>query len=182
MPAVWEIVGDRIRLEPHEGRAGAEVALGWMSADGTEIVAAGFVRDATLKHTYIVVRREDDGQVVRRWVSPDSALMYVVPGELMNGQYTFSVEVIAALPLDDRFPPPNMLTRRFDGGDDRILAYDVWLRRWRHVPDVATFQALGFYWCDVTAADAGFFERITIGPPYPASDVPARSNYPNCRT
>ena len=181
-PAVWEIVGDRIRLEPHEGRAGAEVALGWMSADGTEIVAAGFVRDATLKHTYIVVRREDDGQVVRRWVSPDSALMYVVPGELMNGQYTFSVEVIAALPLDDRFPPPNMLTRRFDGGDDRILAYDVWLRRWRHVPDVATFQALGFYWCDVTAVDAGFFERITIGPPYPASDVPARSNYPNCRT
>ena len=182
MPAVWEIVDDRIRLEPHEGRAGAEVALGWMSADGTEIVAAGFVRGATLKHTYIVVRREDDGQIVRRWVSPDSALMYVVPGELMNGQYTFPVEVIAALPLDDRFPPPNMLTRRFDGGDDRILAYDVWLRRWRHVPDVATFQALGFYWCDVTAADAGFFERITIGPPYPASDVPARSNYPNCRT
>ena len=100
----------------------------------------------------------------------------------MNGQYTFPVELLAALPLDERFPPPDMLVRRFDGGDDRILAYDVWLRRWRHVPDVATFQALGFYWCNVTVADAAFFERIAVGPAYPASDVPARSNYPNCRT
>ena len=69
-----------------------------------------------------------------------------------------------------------------DGGDDRILAYDAELGQWRHVPDEATFQALGFYWCNVTAADAGFFERITLGPAYPSSGVPARSDYPVCQT
>ena len=43
----------------------------------------------------------------------------------MNTQYTFPVGVILAIPLDDQYPWPNMLTRRFDGGDDRILAYDA---------------------------------------------------------
>ena len=65
-----------------------------------------------------------------------------------------------------------MLARRFDGGDDRIFAYDAELQQWRHIPDWPTFQALGFYWCNVTAADAGFFDRITIGPPYPATSEP----------
>ncbi len=79
--------------------------------------------------------------------------------------------MISAIPLDDQYPPPNMLMRRFDGGDDRILAYDAELGQWRHVPDIATFQTLGFYWCNVTAADAGFFDRITLGPPYPSSGL-----------
>ena len=56
------------------------------------------------------------------------------------------------------------------------------LRQWRHVPDIATFQALGFYWCDVTAADGAFFTRITPGPPFPASLTLARQDYPNCLT
>ena len=89
--------------------------------------------------------------------------------------------MILAIPLDDQYPPPHMLMRRFDGGDDRILAYDPGLGQWRHVPDLATFQALGYYWCNVTAADAGFFDRITLGPPYPASTVPARDDYPFVR-
>ena len=76
-------------------------------------------------------------------------------------------------------------------GDDRILAYDAELGQWRHVPDEATFQARGYYWCNVTAADAGFFARITLGPPYPASGLPgvsdvrglrARADYPVCQT
>ncbi len=66
--------------------------------------------------------------------------------------------------------------------DNRIFAYSADRSQWRHVPDVATFQALGFYWCEVPAADADFFARITLGPPYPASEVPARSDYPRCRT
>ena len=68
------------------------------------------------------------------------------------------------------------------GGDDRILAYDAELRQWRHVPDLGTFQARGYYWCNVTAADAGFFDRITLGLPYPSSGVPSRSNYPVCQS
>ena len=75
-----------------------------------------------------------------------------------------------------------MLARRFDGADDRIFAFDADLQQWRHIPDWATFQAMGFYWCNVTAADAGFFERITIGPQFPASGTPERDDYPNCQT
>ena len=119
---------------------------------------------------------------MRRWIAPDSHLVYAVPWAIVNTQYTFPVGVISAIPLDDQYPSPNMLTRRFDGGDDRILAYDAELGQWRHVPDEATFQARGYYWCNVTAADATFFERITLGPPYPSSGVLARADYPVCQT
>ena len=174
-----ELAGDLLVLQRHDQPGvEVEVGVGWISRDGQRIITIGFVRDGDLGQTYAVVRREGDGQVVRRWIAPDSPLVYAVPWALVNTQYTFPVGVILALPLDDQYPPPNMLTRRFDGGDDRILAYDAGLGQWRHVPDLATFQALGFYWCNVTAADAGFFDRITLGPPYPATTVPARPDYP----
>ena len=178
-----ELAGDLLVIQRHDQPGvEVEVGIGWMSQDGQRIIVIGFVRDGDLGQTYAVVRREGDGQVVRRWIAPDSHLVYAVPWAVVNTQYTFPVGVILAIPLDDQYPPPNMLTRRFDGGDDRILAYDAGLGQWRHVPDLATFQALGFYWCNVTAADAGFFSRITLGPPYPASDVPARADYPVCQT
>ena len=178
-----ELAGDLLVLQRHD-QPGVEieVPVGWISRDGQTIIAIGFVRDGDLGQTYAVVRREGDGQVVRRWIAPDSHLVYAVPWAIVNTQYTFPVGVILAIPLDDQYPWPNMLTRRFDGGDDRILAYDAELGQWRHVPDLATFQARGYYWCNVTAADAGFFGRITLGPPYPASNVPARANYPVCQT
>ena len=121
------------------------VGVGWISRDGQTIIVIGFVRDGDLGQTYAVVRREGDGQVVRRWIAPDSPLVYAVPWSSVNTQYTFPVGVISAIPLDDQYPPPNMLMRRFDGGDDRILAYDAALGQWRHVPDEGTFQSLGFY-------------------------------------
>ena len=176
------MAGDLLVLQRHDQPGvEVEVGVGWISQDGQRIIAIGFVRDGDLGQTYAVVRREGDGQVVRRWIAPDSHLVYAVPWASVNTQYTFPVGVILAIPLDDQYPPPNMLTRRFDGGDDRILAYDAGLGQWRHVPDLATFQALGFYWCNVTAADAGFFSRITLGPPYPTSNIPARSDYPVCQ-
>ena len=178
-----ELAGDLLVLQRHD-QPGVEieVGVGWISQDGQRIITIGFVRDGDLGQTYAVVRREGDGQVVRRWIAPDSHLVYAVPWEMVNTQYTFPVGVILAIPLDDQYPPPHMLMRRFDGGDDRILAYDTELGQWRHVPDLATFQALGYYWCNVTAADAGFFDRITLGPPYPATTVPARPDYPVCQT
>ena len=145
-------------------------------------MVAGVIRDQTLGQTYLVVRRESDGRIVRRWVPPDSPFVSQIPWAVVNSQYTVPVQVIAAIPLDDQFPEPNMLIRRFDGGDDRILAYDASLRQWRHVPDIATFQDLGFYWCNVTVADAAFFARIAQGPPHPASAIPPRADYPNCLT
>ena len=178
-----ELAGDLLVLQRHDQPGvEVEVGVGWIRHDGQRIIVIGFVRDGDLGQTYAVVRREGDGQVVRRWIAPDSPLVYAVPWEIVNTQYTFPVGVILAIPLDEQYPWPNMLTRRFDGGDDRILAYDAGLGQWRHVPDPATLQARGYYWCNVTAADAGFFDRITLGPPYPASDVPARADYPVCQT
>ena len=177
-----ELAGDLLVLQRHDQPGvEVEVGIGWISRDGQRIIVLGFVRDGDLGQTFAVVQREGDGRVVRRWIAPDSPLVYAVPWAVVNTQYTFPVEVVLAIPLDDQYPPPNMLTRRFDGGDDRIVAYDAEMGLWRHVPDLATFQALGFYWCNLTAADAGFFERITLGPPYPASDVPPRANYPACQ-
>ena len=176
-----EVAGDLLVLQRHDQPGvEVEVGVGWISRDGQRIIVIGFVRDGDLGQTYAVVRREGDGQVVRRWIAPDSPLVYAVPWAVVNTQYTFPVGVVLAIPLDEQYPPPHMLMRRFDGGDDRILAYDAALGQWRHVPDPATFQALGFYWCNVTAADAAFFARITLGPPHPASDAPARADYPVC--
>ena len=178
-----EVAGNLLVLQRHdEPGVDIYVGVGWIRRDGQRIIVIGFVRDGDLGQTYAVVRREGDGQVVRRWIAPDSPLVYAVPWALVNTQYTFPVGVILAIPLDEQYPWPHMLTRRFDGGDDRIVAYDAALGQWRHVPDLATFQARGYYWCNVTAADAGFFDRITLGPPYPASDVPARADYPVCQT
>ena len=177
-----ELAGDLLVLRRHdEPGVEIEVGIGWISRDGQRIIVIGFVRDGDLGQTYAVVRREGDGRVVRRWIAPDSDLVYAVPWPIVNTQYTFPVGVILAIPLDDQYPWPNMLTRRFDGGDDRILAYDAELGQWRHVPDPGTFQARGYYWCNVTAADAGFFDRVTLGPPYPASGVLPRADYPVCQ-
>ena len=52
------------------------LAIGSISADGVTVAMAGVVRDATLGQTYLIVRRESDGRVVRRWVSPNSPLVY----------------------------------------------------------------------------------------------------------
>ena len=85
--------------------------------------------------------------------------------------------MIAQLAVHRAFPP--WRCRSFDEGDDRIFGYDAAFGQWRHVPDIATFQALGIYRCNVTAADGAFFKRITLGPPYPASQTLARGDYPN---
>ena len=184
--SAYELDDNRVLLRIHnpddpENPIGIEVGIGSINSAGTEIVPVGYVRDDSLGQTYAILRREFDGKIVRRWVAPDSPLALIVPWDIVNSQYTFPVSVIVTIPLDERWPHPNQLARRFDGGDVRILSYDASLLQWRHVPDLATFQSLGFYWCDVTAADAGFFERINLGTPHPATSDPVRSDYPSCR-
>ena len=178
-----ERAGDLLGLQLHD-QPGVEIAvgIGWISRDGQTVITGGFVRDGDLGQTYAVVRRESDGRVVRLWIASDSPLVHTVPWPEVLAHYTFPVGVIAAIPLDEQYPWPGQLARRFDGNDDRIFSYDAELALWRHVPDLATFQALGFYWCDVTAADAEFFTRIVMGDPHPATTMPAQDNYPVCRT
>ena len=179
----FDLTVDRVLLRIHndeqpESSVEVSIGVGRLSTDGQELVPVGFVRDEGLGQTYAVVRREVDGAIVRRWIAPDDPLVYSVPWSVVNSEYSFPTGVVVAIPLDDVYPQDSQLVRRFDGGDDRIFAYDAGLRQWRHIPNEATFQGLGFYWCDVTAADAGFFERITLGPPYPPSGVPARARLP----
>ena len=160
-------VDGRVMITRHDGGASLAIDIG------------GFIRDADLGQTYQVVRRAD-GAIVRQWVSPNSPLVYQIPWAVVNTSFTVPVGVIGSIPLDDMAGAEGQLVRRFDGGDDRIFSYAM--GQWRHVPDIATFQALGFYWCDVTAADASFFDRISMGAPYPASSTPARMDYPSCST
>ena len=178
-----ELAGDLMVLRRHdEPGVEVEVGIGWISRDGQDIIAIGFVRDGDLGQTMPWCGARAMARSCAAGSRPDSPLVYAVPWAIVNTQYTFPVGVITAIPLDDQYPWPNMLARRFDGGDDRILAYDAELGQWRHVPDEGTFQTRGYYWCNVTAADAAFFARITLGPPYPASGVPARADYPVCQT
>ena len=160
-------VDGRVLITRHDGGASLVVDLG------------GFIRDADFGQTYQVVRRAD-GAIVRQWVSPNSPLVYQIPWAVVNSSFTVPVGVIGSIPLDDMAGAEGQLVRRFDGGDDRIFSYAM--GQWRHVPDIPTFQALGLYWCDVTAADASFFDRISMGAPYPASSMAGRMDYPSCST
>ncbi len=178
-----ELPGDKLRIDIHgQPDSPLELGVGWISMDGSQVVLVGIIRDRTLGQTYMIARHEGHDRIIRRWIPPNSPLVYSIPWETVNTQFTVPVEVLTAIPLDDRLPEHHMLARRFDGsGDVRIFAFDANLQQWRHIPDYATFQAMGFFWCNVTAADAGFFERITIGPPFPASGTPERDDYPNCQ-
>ena len=160
-------VDGRVLITRHDGGPSLVVDIG------------GFIRDETLGQTYQVVRRAD-GMIVRQWVSPNSPLVYQINWAVVNSAFTVPVGVVGAIPLDDQSGSDGQLVRRFDGGDDRIFSYAM--GQWRHVPNIPTFQALGLYWCDVTAADADFFNRITIGAPHPATDMAARDDYPSCST
>jgi len=156
---------------------GADGGLDIAGPDG--VIRRGVIRDQPLGQTYLVVRRTD-GRIVRRWVAPDSPLVYQIDWTFVLAWFNVPAEVVGAIPMDDQWTAPNQLVRRFDGGDDRSFSFDAGLGQWRHVPDPATFQALDFYWCDVTASNAASFARIPIGPPRFPSAVPARGDYPNC--
>ena len=76
-----ELAGDLLVLQRHDQPGvEVEVGIGWISQDGQTIIAIGFVRDGDLGQTYAVVRREGDGQVVRRWIAPTAPWSTRCPG------------------------------------------------------------------------------------------------------
>lgn len=156
------------------------VPVGWINRAGTEIGVGGFVRDQHSGSTYALLRRELDDVVVRYWVAPDSSIAQRVPWNTPAVRNMSTAE-LRRIPLDERYPLPDMLVQLEDG---RIIHWDTVWPMWRHIPDIATFQALGFvrgfHWCDVTAADAEFIERITLDVAHPTTWVPARVDYPVC--
>ena len=163
-----------------------DLAIGSISPDRTEVTLGAVIRDAADGQTYLIVRREPldaDGSVVRRWVPPTSPLVNQILWADVIANYTVPTDVLTAIPLDGLPTVPGQAVRSHDPADPRIFRWDGVTHQWRHVPDPATFQALGLYWCDVTAADPAFFTRLPaalLGPPYPASTEPARADYPTC--
>lgn len=139
------------------------VAVGSINSDGTEITPVGFLRDNVGGQTYALLRRERDDQVVRYWIAPGSALALIVPWGTDRVRDLSTAE-LRSIPLDHLYPPADLLVQLVDG---RVIHWDAHFAMWRHIPDEATLLVLGFRWADVTAGDAGFIERITLGIVHP---------------
>lgn len=153
-----------------------DMTIGFLAPDGTRgFQRNGYIRDESLGQTYAVVVRESDNRVVRVWIAPDSAERYQVPWEEVLEFWTFPQSVINAIPLDEMHPAVNQLV---DSNGDY---YVFFAGEWRHIPDIPTFQARNFYWCDMTSADAGWRNRISIGRPLQSSGTDEIAGYPNCR-
>lgn len=180
--------GSYIQIDRLDGGRDFTLSLGFLAPNGERAFhRRGYIRDSDLARggqTYAVVRREGEGdnKVVRVWVSPESPERHAVPWDIVNRPpYTVPVGVLSAIPLDETRPVENQLARRFDDrSDGRIYVYRN--NAWHWIPDIPTFEANGFFWCDVTAADVGFFRRANIGAPLEQSGTAHNPNYPNCHS
>lgn len=179
-------LGDYIHVNRRDGGQDFVLTPGYLAPNGgRSFNRLGYVRDDDPSRggqTYAVVRRESDNQVVRMWISPESPERHEVPwNTVTRPPYTVPVGVLSAILLDETRPVENQLARRFDANTDgRIYVFRN--GAWHWVPDIPTFEAEGFFWCDVTAADSGFFRRANIGAPLPASGTAADPNYPPCHS
>lgn len=175
-----------IHIDRHDGGQDFSLTLGSLSINGAHVFhLRGYIRDDSLTRggqTYAVVRREADNEIVRMWISPESPDRLRVPWAVVNrAPYTVPTHVLSAIKLDETRPVENQLARRFDVlSDGRIFVYRN--NAWHWIPDIPTFQANGFYWCDVMAADAAFFSRALIGEPLEPSGGASNPNYPNCHS
>ena len=167
---VTEGPGEVITITRHDTGAELTVAIG-----GHVRQAVG---DGRGGQTYLIARNSD-GDVVRRWVAPDSVEVNFVDWPVVEMNYTFPLGVLAAIPLDEQNPRPNQLVQAY--GAYEIYVYTT-TGGWRHIPNIPTFEAQGFYWCNVTTGDAEFWLRVPdsmVGTALPASPrgVP---NHPSC--
>lgn len=178
--------GNYVHVDRHDRGRDFILTLGYLAPNGGRgFNPRGYIRDDDLARggqTYAVVRRESDNKVVRMWISPESPDRFEVPwGTVNQPPYTVPVSVLSIIPLDETRPVENQLARRFDpGGDGDIYVYRN--NAWHWIPDIPTFEAEGFFWCDVTAADADFFNRAYIGRALPRSGTERDPNYPNCHS
>ena len=122
-----------------------------------------YIRDRDLGSTYKIVQR--DGCSYRQWIAPGNPLVYSILWDDILENYNHPVGTVLSIPLDtlqpwhEDNPSTHMLVRRFDGTDERIFVHTT--KGWEHVPDIVTFNANGYRWENVVAADANFWEGIT---------------------
>ena len=170
--------GKILHLDRHDGGADLDIEIGTLRADGS-IEVKGFIRDGALGQTYSVVRYEGDGRVVRVWVDPDDPLIFEIPWPIVNTRFTVPVCVVVAIQMDERFPAVGQMVRLYDGSDDRIFRFTESME-WQYIPDEGTFQSMGLYGCNVTAADDEWFDWIDIGNPLASSGAQPQDDYASC--
>ncbi|MYB76017.1 MAG: hypothetical protein F4X83_02755 [Chloroflexi bacterium] len=151
--------------------------LGSRSASGTLLPqASGYIRDASRGQTYAVVRRAD-GEVRRAWISSTNEWVSHVPWNDVIAFYNVPAAVLNVVPLDGSMPEAEQLV------DVAGTWYVYRAGAWRHIPNLSTFRAEGFFWCDLTTANADFFDRegAPVGTPLAARVGPPDEGYPECR-
>lgn len=167
--------GDRVDIEFADGSTPVTLLAGRVAIGGITRTYLGYIRDSEYGQTYAVVVREADDKIVRIWISSDDPRVGDVPWASVNANYTVSAEVVNLIPLDEMYPTNRQLVNA--GGH-----WYVYLGgKWRHIPDVPTFQSRNYFYCDLTTADASFLDRVMEGPALPSSGTSEIAGYPTCR-
>jgi hypothetical protein len=169
--------GNTINIDMGEGNV-LRMSIGFLSEDGQlSPDANGYIRDDFRGQTYAVVNRESDGMVVRVWISHTSPYAGQIDWANVLAFYNVDTDVLNAIELDYTRPADRQLVK----SGDPIYVYLA--GAWRHIPNIVTFQANGYYWCDVAQAAEGWVERagIQLGQALPPSSGTADPDYPSCR-
>ena len=165
--------GNVIHVDPMVGPE-FTLSLGILGSDGT-LIPNGYIRDNDLGQTYAVATRESDGAIVRVWISSHSPFVGEVDWASVLAFYNHPVDVVNAIPLDHTAPADNQLV---DAGG----TWYVYLAgKWRHIPDIPTFQSRGFFYCDLTTASAGWADNVDLGQALPSEGGEEQVGYPSCR-
>ncbi len=152
------------------------LTLGTLSGGGALLPRdSGYIRDESRGQTYAVVRRASDNMVVRVWISSNSEWVPHVPWANVIAFYNVPAAVLNAIPLDDSMPEVDQLV------DVEGTYYVYRDRAWRHIPNLSTFRAEGFYWCDLTTADSSHDAASSTATPLPSKVGPPAEGYPACR-
>ena len=165
--------GNVIHIDPAAGPE-FSLSLGILGIDGT-LIPESYIRDNDLGQTYAVVTRESDGEIVRVWISSHSPFVGDIDWDSVLTFYNHPVDVVNAIALDHTTPSENQLV------DTGVKWYVYLAGKWRHIPDIPTFQSRGFFYCDLTTASADWVDNVDLGQALPSEGGEEQVGYPSCR-
>ena len=165
--------GNVVHIDPAAGPE-FSLSLGVLGTDGT-LIPNGYIRDNDLGQTYAVVTRESDGEIVRVWISSHSPFVGDIDWDSVLTFYNHPVDVVNAIALDHTTPSENQLV------DTGVKWYVYLAGKWRHIPDIPTFQSRSYFYCDLTTASADWVDNVDLGQALPMSYNSERMDYPSCR-
>jgi hypothetical protein len=176
--ATVEDAGSLIHIAFADGTE-RSIGVGALTTTG-EILPSpnGFIRDDEYGQTYAVVRRASDSMIVRAWISSSNAGLVgdASAWTIVVNSYTFSEDVVNAIPLDGMHPADQQLV--WVSG---LHIYVSLAGEWWRIPDIPTFESYSYYWCDVTTADDRFEAFVADAPVLPSVGGTPTPGYPGCR-